>query len=442
MCFTHLGQSNVFTDIQDLFFNFSTLIFIFEMIMKLIAYKSLFFIDSMNIFDFIVVICSSISVIFSTINHHFKGKTYFTKYDAIPGLVKGTRVIRVFRLINLNSAIKNYLKILLFIMPQFLNIFTLLLLFIVIFIILGINLFSTIKYGEVINDNVNFKNIISSMTTLIRVLTGDQWNDIMHELAIKQENCTNEEQTYEDLMLNGPNGCGTWSSYPYFTFFMILNSTIIVNIFIAVIVGTFMEENVDSYGKEITTREIKEFYDLWSKYDPKVKYSITINRFILFMTELKFPMGLNGDKFFDIDINKLKLKGKIFFSPDRRSVLDEEQVKIISEKLGIQSRNGKIHILDVIKLVNKRYIIAQQESEEDLQTLEKYKKELKLFDIKQRKVGQKLKKEFSRYHKGYNGFTIIKKNTKSHEQIHKNFNSPIRKIRKVSSVPKVLQNKG
>ncbi len=62
--------------------------------------------------------------------------------------------------------------------------------------------------------------------------------------------------------------------------------------------------------------------------------------------------------------------------------------------------------------------------------------------IKQRKVGQKLKKEFSRYHKGYNGFTIIKKNTKSHEQIHKNFNSPIRKIRKVSSVPKVLQNKG
>ena len=65
--------------------------------------------------------------------------------------------------------------------------------------------------------------------------------------------------------------------------------------FIAVIVGTFMEENVDSNGNEISTREIEEFYNLWSKYDPNIKYSIDINRFILFMTELKFPMGLQGD---------------------------------------------------------------------------------------------------------------------------------------------------
>ena len=173
-----------------------------------------------------------------------------------------------------------------------------------------------------------------------------------------------------------------------------------------------------------------------------MEYSIGINRFILFMTELKFPLGLKGDKLFDDDINKHKLRGKVFFSPDKKMVLDEKQINVISEKLGILKKTKKIHILDVIKLINKRYIIAQQDNEEDLQSLEKYKKELKLFDIKQRKVGQKLKKEFSRYHKGYNGITIIKKNTKSHEQIHKNFNSPIRKIRKVSSVPKVLQNKG
>ena len=371
------------------------------MIMKLIAYKSLFFIDSMNIFDLFIVICSNLSIIFSILQSVNNGKAHFRNYDAIPGLIKGIRVLRVFRLINLNFAIKNYLKIILFITPQLLNIFSILLMFLVVFIILGMNLFGTIKYGDVINDNVNFKDAFSSLNTLIRVLTGDQWNEIMHELALNQENCIKEEQTYEELMKYGPLGCGTWSSYPYFTFFMILNSTIIVNMFIAVIVGTFMEENVDSNGKEITTREIKEFYNLWSKYDPKVKYSITINRFIVFMTELKYPMGLNGDKFFDIDINKLKLKGKIFFSPDGKYVLDEEQVKIISEKLGIQSRNGKIHILDVIKLINKRYIIAQQESEEDLQTLEKYQKELKLFDIKQRKVDIKLKKEFNRYHKDY-----------------------------------------
>ena len=433
MCFSHLGQSDFFTEFQSDIFYFSTLIFISEMIIKIIAYKSLFFIDSMNIFDFVVVVCSSISIIFSVIEHYNKGKNHFGNYDAIPGLIKGIRVIRVFRLINLNYAIKNYLKILLFIMPQLLNIFTLLIMFLVIFIILGINLFSTVKYGEIINDNVNFKNGFSSLNTLLRVLTGDQWNEIMHEFAIQKEGCQTEEQSYLELMEYGPSNCGSWISYPYFTFFMILNSTIIINMFIAVIVGTFMEENVDSNGNEISTREIEEFYNLWSKYDPHVKYSIGIHRFILFMTELKYPMGLKGDILFDNYLNKQKLKGTIFFSPDKKTVIDEEQVNIILEKLGIEKNSdGKIHILDVIKLVNKRYIIAQQEKEEDYHSMEKYKKELKLFDIKQRKVGEKLKEEFSRYHKGYGETSII--GIKS-ERENKRQLSPI-KLPKIFSDPK------
>ena len=255
----------------------------------------------------------------------------------------------------------------------------------------------------------------------------------MHEFAIQKEGCQTEEQSYLELMEYGPSNCGSWISYPYFTFFMILNSTIIINMFIAVIVGTFMEENVDSNGNEISTREIEEFYNLWSKYDPHVKYSIGIHRFILFMTELKYPMGLKGDILFDNYLNKQKLKGTIFFSPDKKTVIDEEQVNIILEKLGIEKNSdGKIHILDVIKLVNKRYIIAQQENEEDYHSMEKYKKELKLFDIKQRKVGEKLKEEFSRYHKGYGETSII--GIKS-ERENKRQLSPI-KLPKIFSDPK------
>jgi hypothetical protein len=59
----------------------------------------------------------------------------------------------------------------------------------------------------------------------------------------------------------GSNGCGIWISYSYFTFFIILNSTKIVNMFIVVIVGTFMEENVDSNGI-ISTKEIQDFYNV------------------------------------------------------------------------------------------------------------------------------------------------------------------------------------
>ena len=401
MCTSHAGQSNKIENFQNYVFYLTTLIFILEMIFKIITYKALFFIDSMNVFDFIVVILSSLSIIFSIIYHFKKNKEHFKTYDAIPGLIKGIRVLRVFRLINLNFEIKNYLKILLFILPQILNIFTLLFVLMSIFIILGISIFSTIKYNDIINDNVNFKTWFSSFNTLSRVLTGDQWNEVMIAYAIKSKNCTNDYQNYNDLITNGPQNCGKWSTYPFFIFFMILNSTIVINMFIAVIVGSFIDEYTDSNKNEISTKDAKIFYKLWSKYDRNVKYSISLEKFVLFMTQLKYPMGLNGDKLFISDINKQKLRGKIYLSPDRTVIMDEAQVVNILNKLGIYSQSGKIHILDVIKLINKRYIIGQHEKEENLLSIEKYQKELRLFDITQKNVKKRLKEEFKRYHKDY-----------------------------------------
>ena len=416
MCTSHIGQSNQFENFQNYVFYITTSIFILEMAFKIITYKSLFFIDSMNIFDFVVVLLSSISILFSIIYYFKKNKQYFKTYDAIPGLIKGIRVLRVFRLINLNFEIKNYLKILLFILPQILNIFTLLLVLMSIFIILGISIFSTIQYNNIINDNVNFKNWFSSLNTLSRVLTGDQWNEVMIAYALKNKNCTNDYQSYNDLIKNGPQNCGKWSTYPFFIFFMIINSTIVINMFIAVIVGSFIEEYTDSKENEISTKDAKIFYQLWSKYDMNVKYSISLEKFVLFMSQLKYPMGLNGDQLFISDINKQKLRGKIYLSPDRTVVMDQAQVFNILNKLGISSQSGKIHILDVIKLINKRYIIAQQEKEENLLSIEKYQKELRLFDIKQKNVSKRLKEEFKRYHKDY-GLIVLdqldKKNDKS-----------------------------
>jgi hypothetical protein len=156
------------------------------------------------------------------------------------------------------------------------------------------------------------------------------------------------------------------------------------------------------------------------------------------MSQLKYPMGLNGDKLFISDINKQKLRGKIYLSPDRTVVMDQAQVFNILNKLGISSQSGKIHILDVIKLINKRYIIAQQEKEENLLSIEKYQKELRLFDIKQKNVSKRLKEEFKRYHKDY-GLIVLdqldKKNDKSKISSRKEkYNGKIRKIKSFKSL--------
>ena len=67
----------------------------------------------MNKFDFSIVVLSSISVILSIIEYYYPDSKYFDdSYDFLPGLMRGIRILRVFRLININFAIKNYLKIL------------------------------------------------------------------------------------------------------------------------------------------------------------------------------------------------------------------------------------------------------------------------------------------------------------------------------------------
>lgn len=402
LCLTHFRQKKVFEDIQTYTFYCSTFFFCVEMLIKIIAFKSLFFIDTMNKFDFSIVILSSISVVLSVIKYYNPDSIYFDEsYDFLPGLMKGIRILRVFRLININFAIKNYLKILLFIFPQLTNVVSLIMMNICSFSILCIHLFSTVKFGEVINENCNFKDIFSALILLTRVLTGDEWNDIMNELAMKQPGCIEgNEQSYESLMRDGPQGCGKWVSYPFFICFMILNSMVIVNMFIAVIVGTFVDENVDQSKNELSIKDAKEFYTLWSKYDCKVSYSVDLSQFVLFMIELKYPMGLNGDKLFYDYINKKELKGKIYSSKDNTVMIDESQCITILDKLGVIAKNGKIHILDAIKLVSKRYIIATKEKEE-IDNIEYYRHELKMLDIKHKKIGKKLQERFISYHQMY-----------------------------------------
>ena len=81
-------------------------------------------------------------------------------------------------------------------------------------------------------------------------------------------------------------------------------------------------------------------------------------------------------------------------------MIDESQCISILDKLGVVAKNGKIHILDAIKLISKRYIIANKEKE-DINNLENYKHELKMLDIKHKKIGEKLKERFKSYHRMY-----------------------------------------
>jgi hypothetical protein len=71
-------------------------------------------------------------------------------------------------------------------LPALINVGGLLFLLLYLFSVLGMNLFSTVKIAEPINDHANFQSFINSFITLIRVATGENWHYILY--AMSREN--------------------------------------------------------------------------------------------------------------------------------------------------------------------------------------------------------------------------------------------------------------
>lgn len=67
--------------------------------------------------------------------------------------------------------------------PVMTNVGSLLFLFFYIYSVLGMFLFADVKPNFPLDTNINFENIGSSMLTMIRVFTGENWQDVMHSVS-------------------------------------------------------------------------------------------------------------------------------------------------------------------------------------------------------------------------------------------------------------------
>ena len=164
------------------------------------------------------------------------------------------------------------------------------LMFILLFIYatLGVNLFSGVKSGDEINDKNNLRSFGSAFLMLLRCVTGEDWNLIMIELA-DTKNCI-ENQTYDQRLADGIQGCGSVVSYIYFLSFMILLNFLIMNLTVAAVL-----EGLDTARKEnlgiVTVDVLDNFIALWRDYDPKANGWITVEDLIFMLSELEQPLG-------------------------------------------------------------------------------------------------------------------------------------------------------
>lgn len=185
-----------------------TLFFAVEVTLKMLAAPSLktFFKDPWNSFDFVIVAVALIPL----------DNSQFAAAARI------LRVFRVLRLITVRPELRALIEVLLRAVPAIVDIVILMFIIFYIYAVVGSFLFDGLPSGL-------WDNFLTAMLTLFRILTFEDWTDVMYEAMERYP----------------------WS-WAYFVSFVVITAFVLFNLFVAVIIGEMqkMQEKKAKAGEE------------------------------------------------------------------------------------------------------------------------------------------------------------------------------------------------
>jgi len=191
-----------------------TLYFLFEITIKISVDRLSFFRSGWNIFDFIIVVITLIPV---------------SESDFLV-IARLLRLFRVLRLFQSRPELRHIIDMLIGAIPSIIDIVILMFIIFYVYGIIGSFLFHDLPSGL-------WDNILTSMLTLFRILTFEDWTDVM----------------YEAMQLNS-------AYWIYFVSFIIIAAFIFFNLFVAVIIGemeNLREQNENSIKSKVDREEAK-----------------------------------------------------------------------------------------------------------------------------------------------------------------------------------------
>ena len=176
-----------------------TVYFLVEIAIKLYAEEKTmdFFKSGWNVFDFIIVVLTIIPL----------------DNTAVAPIARIFRIFRVLRLLTSRPELKKIIDMLIKAIPSIIDIVILMFIVFYIYAIIGNFLFEEAKSGL-------WKDFLISMLTLFRILTFEDWTDVM----------------YEGMEMH------SWS-WIYFVSFVIIAAFVFFNLFVAVIIGEMEKIN-------------------------------------------------------------------------------------------------------------------------------------------------------------------------------------------------------
>jgi len=227
------------------------LIFLIEAILKIASempHPLQYFKNSWNVFDFIIVVGVLLPI----------GGSFLP-------VLRLLRVFRVFRLVTTMPKMRLIVGALLKSIPSMMHIFMLLGIIFYIYAVMA-----TFTFSE--NDPIHFENLPTSMLTLFRMVTLEDWTDVMY---INMYGC--DQYGYDGARLE----CTNPSASPigaalFFSSFVVVCGLIVLNFAIGVVINSMdemkeeMENEYPAYNKLAEKEKQENIIERLNKMDEKL----------------------------------------------------------------------------------------------------------------------------------------------------------------------------
>ncbi|CAL8353615.1 unnamed protein product [Gadus morhua 'NCC'] len=229
----HYNQPDWLTQVQDVANKVLLAMFTCEMLVKMYSLGlQCYFVSLFNRFDCFVV-CGGIT------------ETILVELEIMPPLgisvFRCVRLLRIFKVTRHWQSLSNLVASLLNSMKSIASLLLLLFLFIIIFSLLGMQVFGgKFNFDETQTKRSTFDNFPQALLTVFQILTGEDWNAVM----------------YDGIMAyGGPSSTGMIVSI-YFIILFICGNYILLNVFLAIAVDNLAD--ADSLNTPADKKDIKD----------------------------------------------------------------------------------------------------------------------------------------------------------------------------------------
>ncbi|XP_077301689.1 sodium leak channel non-selective protein na [Arctopsyche grandis] len=154
----------------------------------------------------------------------------------------------------------------------------------------GTIVFGNVKYGEGIGRRANFNTAVHGVAMLFRIVTGEDWNKIMHDCMVAPPYCTPRDNYWE-------TDCGNFTaSLIYFCTFYVIITYIVLNLLVAIIMENFSLFYSNEEDALLSYADIRNFQNTWNIVDIHQRGVIPVRRVKFILRLLKGRLECDPQK--------------------------------------------------------------------------------------------------------------------------------------------------